>query len=61
MAVKREDERYSSDPLDEVSGIVEHVERKQEEGQEQDGGAPGFRMKVTGDSRDDGKRKGHGR
>lgn len=54
MAVKREDERYSSDPMDEISGIVEHVEGKEQ----RDGESPGLRMKVTGDARSDGGERG---
>ena len=58
MAIKREDERYSSDPLDEISGMVERVEGKKQQDSE-DGGeaAPALRMKVLGDMRDTGKKR----
>ncbi|MGH3623036.1 MAG: hypothetical protein ACRDQ5_14780 [Sciscionella sp.] len=54
MAVKREDERYSSDPLDELVGLVERVE----DDTQGDDEAPALRMRVTGDLRDTGKRRG---
>jgi hypothetical protein len=44
MAVKREDERYSSDPMDELAGLVERVEQDEQA----DGETPALRMRVTG-------------
>lgn len=76
MAIKREDERYSSDPVEEISGIVEHVERKKrsatdsaEAGEADQSGepaasdesaAPAFQMRVLGDMRDTGKKRRRG-